>query len=626
MSLPGGCNPADVLFKLAHLRGIKAPTFDQVLEQGPPHDKVFTWSCSFLNDEYKSVGHGKSKKEARNASAKLLIEQLDLESLPNNRKAFQQNRAQGAKRKNEEGGTVSAEGGATTSEGDASGPTPSKKSKKNKTGARGPPVGGGAGYSGFNTFGLGGGQQPLFQGGFDGPGVPSNGSGMIGGMGPMGFPVGMNSGMGFGGFNEGGFGQQEFEMGPSFGSPMFPRRQFKQRPQHFTVEDRYVMARHATIYPGQEELDTILSLVDVIEKALKKVSDLVGDSGTASDREILGVARVGDLAKGLLLTGDKEVQLVLMCKTKPTLKKLQEIADLLRPELNSAKKEDVKVEEGSSSEGTKDKFDIYMFPEEACFSVTTVEEESGEVPFQVRVCLTSTEHRQLKEGESEEEKTTELKEEAELLCKEKCLESLAELRHAKWFTVMASPLPSCVEIIRILRDMAQREAVWAPLGAWATELLVERALFSSGQPLSPGKSLLRVMETIASGMAMQDGNGLRDPCERSELDVMNSLSSGEREELTKSAQDAVRKIHFRKIHEVLGMERFPPKKKLTDNTGKAEGSKSEAEGSKSEAEGSKSEAQGSKSEAEGSKSEAEGVKSEVGDKSEVEINEVKGNF
>ena len=46
--LPGGCNPADVLFKLAHGRGIKPPVFDQVTEQGPPHAKTFTWSCSFF--------------------------------------------------------------------------------------------------------------------------------------------------------------------------------------------------------------------------------------------------------------------------------------------------------------------------------------------------------------------------------------------------------------------------------------------------------------------------------------------------------------------------------------------------------------------------------------------------
>ena len=153
--LPGGCNPADVLFKLAHARGIKAPLFEQVRkttdipkilpwsfcwadlarrrdqplrlammsqtayfalatslecskywqqrlqvsEQGPPHAKTFTCSCSFLEvryslaiiiclivdlvqGQYNSVGQGRSKKDARNASAKSLIEQLDLTTLP----------------------------------------------------------------------------------------------------------------------------------------------------------------------------------------------------------------------------------------------------------------------------------------------------------------------------------------------------------------------------------------------------------------------------------------------------------------------------------------------------------------------------------------------------------------
>ena len=80
--LPGGCNPADVLFKLAHARGISAPVFVQVSEQGPPHDKTFSWSCSFLQGQYNSQGQGRSKKEARNASAKSLITQLDLSTLP----------------------------------------------------------------------------------------------------------------------------------------------------------------------------------------------------------------------------------------------------------------------------------------------------------------------------------------------------------------------------------------------------------------------------------------------------------------------------------------------------------------------------------------------------------------
>ena len=80
MTLPGGSNPADVLFKLAKGRGLASPTFEQVTllyvlrwlidyydtspgisslkwmyfmliqihEGGPPHARTFTWICKWL--------------------------------------------------------------------------------------------------------------------------------------------------------------------------------------------------------------------------------------------------------------------------------------------------------------------------------------------------------------------------------------------------------------------------------------------------------------------------------------------------------------------------------------------------------------------------------------------------
>ena len=80
--LPGGSNSADVLYKMAHGGGINPPVFAQVMEQGPPHAKTYTWSCSFFEGKYNSVGQGRSKKEARNSAAKNLITQLDLSKLP----------------------------------------------------------------------------------------------------------------------------------------------------------------------------------------------------------------------------------------------------------------------------------------------------------------------------------------------------------------------------------------------------------------------------------------------------------------------------------------------------------------------------------------------------------------
>lgn len=82
----------------------------------------------------------------------------------------------------------------------------------------------------------------------------------------------------------------------------------------------------------------------------------------------------------------------------------------------------------------------------------------------------------------------------ETLPAEKCLQALAELRHSRWFSSRAAGLPSCVECIRIMRDLTRRDPVWACMSDWAVELLVERALYSAWRPLNPAASLMRVME------------------------------------------------------------------------------------------------------------------------------------
>lgn len=44
-----------------------------------------------------------------------------------------------------------------------------------------------------------------------------------------------------------------------------------------------------------------------------------------------GVMRVGHLAKGLLLKGDNQVELVVLCADKPTLTLLKKVVELLPP-------------------------------------------------------------------------------------------------------------------------------------------------------------------------------------------------------------------------------------------------------------------------------------------------------
>ena len=128
-------------------------------------------------------------------------------------------------------------------------------------------------------------------------------------------------------------------MGPMMGMGGFQgsmNRQRNFRP-NISVEDRHVMERHQEVYPDEEELDTILMIVDTIEKALKRVSDKFSEEGEDDESKLIGVARVGDLAKGLLLKGDKEVNLVVMCDKKPTLSLLETITDALKKELGVVK-------------------------------------------------------------------------------------------------------------------------------------------------------------------------------------------------------------------------------------------------------------------------------------------------
>lgn len=54
----------------------------------------------------------------------------------------------------------------------------------------------------------------------------------------------------------------------------------------------------------------------------------------APQRMLKGVMRVGLLAKGLLLRGDREVQLVVLCSQPPTFELLDRVAQALPTHLN----------------------------------------------------------------------------------------------------------------------------------------------------------------------------------------------------------------------------------------------------------------------------------------------------
>ena len=240
-----------------------------------------------------------------------------------------------------------------------------------------------------------------------------------------------------------------------------------------TVDDRHCVAKHDDIYPDQEELDAVTQIVVQTETALKKVSDYLaaqdagidtkpkvieegekGEDGKSdSQRVLVGVMRVGLIAKQLLLKGDTAVALVVLCGEKPTKSLLERIASNLPMQLAAA--------------GDCDhKFEVKRVIEEANLVVT-----GGGLT--VTITLTSPLMRESAEEQGSVDPP-------DVLDHDKCIAALAELRHVKWFHSRALSRHSCTVVIRILRDLCLRNPTWSPLNCWAIELLVEKVLCSAG--------------------------------------------------------------------------------------------------------------------------------------------------
>ncbi|XP_070387933.1 zinc finger RNA-binding protein-like isoform X1 [Dermacentor albipictus] len=353
-----------------------------------------------------------------------------------------------------------------------------------------------------------------------------------------------------GGNNQIGNTTHPTRVGAQSGQPM-PRR-----PD--SVDDRHVMAKHSMIYPKEEDLGQVQRMVTNTEKALKLVSDSLaevvepkpeaekpaddakkteeGKKEEQPQRLLKGVMRVGVLAKGLLLAGDLTVGLVVMCSEKPGRTLLARVAALLPKHLATVSPDD--------------KYEVRASPQDAAVSVTN----NSDPKVTVWVTLTSP---VVRDGEAS---NASVKDPPDVLDRQKCLDALAALRHAKWFQARASGLQSCVMVIRILRDLCNRVPTWSTLNSWALELLVEKVLSSASQPLAPGDALRRILEAVAGGILLPGSPGLVDPCEREPVDALAGLTDQAREDITASAQHALRLVAFRQIHKVLGMDPLPPPK------------------------------------------------------------------
>ncbi|XP_029372487.1 spermatid perinuclear RNA-binding protein isoform X2 [Echeneis naucrates] len=392
----------------------------------------------------------------------------------------------------------------------------------------------------------------------------------------------------------------------------------------FSNDDRHVMAKHSTIYPSSQELEAVQMLVSTVECALKHVSDWLDqrssgvhnqlDSQPADRTEeddpgdepgneteessdsyresssggaLCGVMRIGLVAKGLLVKGDMDLELVLMCRDKPTQTLLDTVCHNLPTQIKKL---------------TEEKYEVTRSLPEAAILVRTTTEPK----LTLKITLTSPAMREDEdeeeeeeeeegegdmengdEGEEEEEEEEEEEvledeedqekknervlgaaahrveaeeEEGEVLDRHRCLLALAALRHAKWFQARVNGLKSCVIVLRILRDMCNRHPVWEPLKGWPLELICEKAIATCNRPLGAGEALRRVMECLASGILLPGGPGLHDPCEKEPTNTLASMTDQQAEDITHSAQHALRLMAFGQMYKVLEMEPLPSNK------------------------------------------------------------------
>uniref|UniRef100_A0A3Q2QQL0 DZF domain-containing protein n=1 Tax=Fundulus heteroclitus TaxID=8078 RepID=A0A3Q2QQL0_FUNHE len=107
------------------------------------------------------------------------------------------------------------------------------------------------------------------------------------------------------------------------------------------VNNRLVMTKHFEVYPSSEELQSVQTIISHVEHAFKTVSEQVDggrnqnalDNEQGEERVLRGLMRVGLVAKGLLLKGDKELELVLLCSNWPTVTLLNRATELLTKQL-----------------------------------------------------------------------------------------------------------------------------------------------------------------------------------------------------------------------------------------------------------------------------------------------------
>jgi len=286
-------------------------------------------------------------------------------------------------------------------------------------------------------------------------------------------------------------------------------------------DGKHIESKLKQIVPKLMEENEIKDAVERVEKGVKKVSDETMVNG---QRTLRGVVRVGPAAKGMLLASERQCHLVTLTHEAPTNQFLEDIAEKLGPHLG-------------------DGYRIDLLPDEGGFGLTS----PTDVEIVVRLACPAVRPENRKDDEPEPELSD------ESLDIEPQLAALAELRRSKWFATRATA--NHRPVLRIMRDLCARVETWAPLAGWPLEVIICGCLETPFErpPFSTAEGFRRVFECIAAGLLLPGSSGLKDPVEKETINVLDCLELQEAEDITASAQHALRLMAYRKIYKILGV-------------------------------------------------------------------------
>ena len=207
--------------------------------------------------------------------------------------------------------------------------------------------------------------------------------------------------------------------------------------------------------------------------------------------------RIGPFAKGTALKGEKKFDLVVLCAKKPDEPIITSIYEYLKEKITETNKD---VE-----------FDITLDVSECIVSVVS----KAEPNYECRINITSPAVREDPDPSTDPPK---------MLDKTACNNSLAEMRHAKWFDSKSKMNSSLIVIVKILRDLRNRIPTWQAFPVYVVELLCDKALRTVAHEMGPGELLRRFFEILAAGILLPTENGVYDPCEKNNFNAASCIN------------------------------------------------------------------------------------------------------